>query len=291
MDNAVDKCYLCLEEATERNQFIDPNPCNCKGTIKMHNSCAKELIENTDSCSICKTKWQYNGIKRTFYPNGRLKEVIHYVNAMQEGPYTSYRENGQLYIECNYIQNKIEGVYKEYYGTDVLYSDSTYINNKRQGLRKIYYPNGIIHEEIYYINDMQNGPFKIYDINGNLWEERYCVNDKYEGPLKIYYPNGNIHKEKEYKNGKYIGESKTYNEDGVLICAKKLGEYVIEYYLNGNVHREIIGNISVGTSIGDYWYADGDRMSVTDGIYKEYDEDGTLIDEKHNLNCKIIYKW
>jgi hypothetical protein len=24
-----DKCYICYEEQSEENMFVDPNPCNC----------------------------------------------------------------------------------------------------------------------------------------------------------------------------------------------------------------------------------------------------------------------
>jgi E3 ubiquitin-protein ligase DOA10 len=55
-ETLVDKCYLCHDEATDERQFIDPNPCACKGTLRLHKSCAKELMNNYKSCSICKSK-------------------------------------------------------------------------------------------------------------------------------------------------------------------------------------------------------------------------------------------
>ena len=61
-----DYCLICFDEATEMCPFMDPNPCNCKGSMKIHLHCY-ELVRtqsfdkvNTDNglkmkCPVCHT--------------------------------------------------------------------------------------------------------------------------------------------------------------------------------------------------------------------------------------------
>jgi len=94
-----DKCYLCYEEATEERQFVDPNPCDCKGTIKLHSSCAQELINNSESCGICKVPWRFTGIKR--YVESTYIEEYTYVDGIREGLYRKYDNYYTLLTEGN----------------------------------------------------------------------------------------------------------------------------------------------------------------------------------------------
>ncbi len=60
MASEEEKCYICFEEQSEENKFADPNPCNCRGTIKIHNTCFDTLTKEYDTCGICKTKYIEN---------------------------------------------------------------------------------------------------------------------------------------------------------------------------------------------------------------------------------------
>ncbi len=110
-------CYICHEEATERDQFIDPNPCICKGSIKLHNSCLEELLRTTYRCGICRTTFRNNDIitARTFWPNGLLFREATFLNRKIHGPVKIYDETGQLRAEWNYINDKLSGPYKLYH--------------------------------------------------------------------------------------------------------------------------------------------------------------------------------
>jgi hypothetical protein len=50
-------CYICYEKETSYNKFMT-NPCQCKGTNKIHKTCLQELIQkNGSTCSICKSQF------------------------------------------------------------------------------------------------------------------------------------------------------------------------------------------------------------------------------------------
>ncbi len=57
-------CYICYEKETSSNKFVS-NPCQCKGTNKIHLSCLKEVIRNNGStCTICKSEFSTSDTRR-----------------------------------------------------------------------------------------------------------------------------------------------------------------------------------------------------------------------------------
>ena len=143
-------CCICHVEETEECRFVDPNPCACKGTNKIHYNCLEELIRITDTCGVCRRLFRYNftGVKREFWPNGQLQEEEHFVNGQSEGSYRYYNHDGQLIIECNYVNGKLDGCFKRYYYEGQLQEECIYVNGVKEGISNTYYSNGQLKEEI-----------------------------------------------------------------------------------------------------------------------------------------------
>ncbi len=104
--SSEDICYICYETQSEENKFIDPNPCNCRGTIKIHNTCFDTLTTSYDRCGICRTQFLNNGYKKYYYPSGPLREEGLMVNGLKTGVWNDWHNNGQLWKEVNYIDGK-----------------------------------------------------------------------------------------------------------------------------------------------------------------------------------------
>ncbi len=103
-------CYLCLNPGTEENPFAEPNPCNCRGTIRMHNSCLQELIAASNRCGICRTRFideGFTGVKYSYYDDGSVMEEINYVHSLREGPRKKYYPTGELWEDGNYVNDVI----------------------------------------------------------------------------------------------------------------------------------------------------------------------------------------
>jgi antitoxin component YwqK of YwqJK toxin-antitoxin module len=49
----------------------------------------------------------YNGIHRTWYDSGQLKEEFYHIDGIYEGIYTSYDENGNINKKYIFVNNKI----------------------------------------------------------------------------------------------------------------------------------------------------------------------------------------
>ncbi len=50
----MDECYICYDIATETRPFMKTSPCQCKGTMVIHEHCA-EILRNKGSCMQCHT--------------------------------------------------------------------------------------------------------------------------------------------------------------------------------------------------------------------------------------------
>lgn len=58
------ECYVCYEQESPNNKFLFSTPCQCKGSLKIHTSCFKLLIEKSgNTCSICKSKYKNTDIE------------------------------------------------------------------------------------------------------------------------------------------------------------------------------------------------------------------------------------
>jgi antitoxin component YwqK of YwqJK toxin-antitoxin module len=118
-------------------------------------------------------------ILKVYYANGKIKELWHYKQEMDDG-------SVKLYIVPN-------GVAVSYYETGELQSERPYYKGDIEGIEKFYYK------------------------SGNLKTEKPFSNDKENGTAKYYYESSTLKREIPYKDGMKHGVEKRYNEEGVLI--------------------------------------------------------------------------
>lgn len=160
------QCYICVEAESPDNPYAnEPLPCSCKGSITIHESCLKTVIEKSRVCSICKTRYnlkylpQKNGreliveklpnnytleytvnekgekhgtymLKR---PNGRTQTVHSYIDGIMDGPYCEYYPDGQIHIVCSCKNNRLNGHYNEWYPDGTIKEESYYKDGKKHG--------------------------------------------------------------------------------------------------------------------------------------------------------------
>lgn len=64
-----------------------------------------------------------------YFPNGKIKLEVNFVDGHMEGPYKEYHSNEKLFKECSYNKKgKLEGKYKEYDVEGSLLKEATYEN-------------------------------------------------------------------------------------------------------------------------------------------------------------------
>ena len=143
---------------------------------------------------------KFQGITKTYFPNGKLSSETFYNNGVQEGRETSYYEDGKL-------------LYERFYA-----------GGKREGNFKVYYLNGKIRrDETYKLNEWVSG--KMYDSTGV--EIPYCgefeIQPQFTGGVKalLKYLNQNVNFPKDAARSRKFKSGRVYltfliNTDGTV---------------------------------------------------------------------------
>jgi hypothetical protein len=158
MSEEKDTCYICYEEQSEENKFANPNPCNCRGTIKIHRTCFGILTEQHDTCGVCMTKFRLNGYKKYYYPDGGpLKGEGLLVNGLEVGLWKYwYEENDQLQEKINYVDGIKNGLFQSWYYNGQLCIEVNYINGEMDGLYQCWSEDGQLYMEVHYVNGQRS---------------------------------------------------------------------------------------------------------------------------------------
>jgi len=137
------------------------------------------------------------GLSKSYFNNGKTKEIIELKNREMDGSCKTYFDNGQLHRET---------IYKESKKTTII-SVFDYYGNKIDG------------------GNLKDGSgsyiifFNFDKSEGTLKKKQFGIykNGELNGPVEEYYKNGIIESEGSYENGNQIGKWVFYNEDGSFI--------------------------------------------------------------------------
>lgn len=88
-----------------------------------------------------------DGIKTTFYPNGKITEEITYKNGIKEGPNNYYSYNGVLLKKLIYEEDKLHGPALHYNAAGDLLIEGSYKKGKQHGVWKHYEDGKVTSEE------------------------------------------------------------------------------------------------------------------------------------------------
>lgn len=127
-------------------------------------------------------------IKKTYYEkSGTIKSEITVKNKKKNGPAKEYYPSGKLRTLVNYVDNVTVGETIWYYENGQPYRVTPYKNGKMEGIRKVYYESGKLQAEIPYLNgELIEGTVE-YNKNGN--KIKSVVNFKFETQNLIKYSN------------------------------------------------------------------------------------------------------
>ncbi len=191
-----------------------------------------------------------------------------------------YYDNGVLASEGFLKDGKPNGYWKTYYPTGELKSEGNRDEFLLQGTWKFYRVDGSLEKEINYAEDKKQGYFRTYDDGGNLISQIPYVKDSIQGVASYYYQDGSIKEKSLFKGNLRNGETRLYHQDGRVI-------WLIQYEKNAVVNRQAINRYDSENRETGLWmtfhpneqkklvgnYLDGMR----NGIFKEYDENGKLL--------------
>jgi antitoxin component YwqK of YwqJK toxin-antitoxin module len=183
-----------------------------------------------------------SSVKKTYYPDGHIKETIETKDGVLNGEYCWYNDNGNMQKHGYFKLGKATGYW---------------IN---------YYENGKIRNDGYYKSGMMDSVARSYDsITGKLIREAHYKDSVYNGSCKEFFPDGRLSFEGCFKDGKPDGIFKSYYENGQI---KDQGEFkdglkegwFTRWYSNGNKKLEM-----------------GFENNIQGGAKISYDQDGQKI--------------
>jgi len=233
------------------------------------------------------------GVARIFYPDGKTRQTIPYINGRKDGLSREYDREGKIITLLEY-------------NNDFLISRERINQTDAAGLKQgewlEFYPGGAIKTERNYRNDLLHGYYKEYDERGRLLvtllydngkvtgteidnsaeidiENRYDEAGKliYSGPFKEGVPVG-IHR--EYNSDGTVRIASIYNDNGVLIS-----EGIVDD--EGNRNGPWKDFFADGTLIAEGAYVNSRRT----GIWKFYNASGKLEQAGSYSNGRIDGTW
>lgn len=236
MSEETESCFICAGDADEE-EFLEPHPCKCKGSLKIHWSCFQELATRSEICSTCNSPFNIGGsLLKVFYPDGKIKEKYYALtrNNIKHGQSLTYYPNGTIMIITNYFQGTITGYFHKYYPSGRLMIKATYFSGYKHDIYREYYDNSehqLKYECYYLYNAKQGVEYKYYE-NGRInTRTTYKVGNR-EGSFESFYPSGSPDIKAHYSFDRYHGDFIKFYSNGVIAAKAQynygtpIGEYI-----------------------------------------------------------------
>jgi antitoxin component YwqK of YwqJK toxin-antitoxin module len=250
-----------------------------------------------------------NGLTTYYYPDGKKKLVVNFVNGFEQGYAREYDQTGNIISITEYKKGFV--VSRE----NINRKDK---EGRKQGNWKFFRENGMLVQEGTYKNDLKHGYFKDYGPDGKLVQIRKYEDDvlieNAEEVIKLetladYHPNGKVKISATYRSGVPEGIRREYDETGKVIKGAvfrkgiKIADGITddqgfrqgpwkEFYDDGKTKSE--GNYLNGKQVGlwKYFYQNGkientgsfNKAGKTEGEWKWYYDDGSIRREESFSN-------
>lgn len=216
-----------------------------------------------------------NGLWRTFYPEGNVKEEFSYKHGVRDGYYKKFDRDGNMEQITKYIDGLLVPdsdelveyeIRRDYYPDMKVKIEGSYRDGVADGFRKEYKPDGTL-EVIYLLDKGRIVGAGMLDEQGNK-----------QGFWKEYYREGGLRSEGNYVNGIRTGVWVYYFPDGTV---EQKGTYTSKgkeqgkwtwYYQGGVLRRE--ENYTSGIRNGEMKEYDELGKLIASGIFEDGEEEG-----------------
>ncbi len=302
-------CYICLDDSQEESPFVTPNPCKCKGTIRIHETCLEQVMNHRRNCGICKTIYArfVDGLatiqeKKMIGIGYEL--LINYTidtNWVKQGIETHFRKRiahfnmGGIFIDEDpvlvkkvpYKDGLIHGLVKQLdiinpmvpRSECIIRQSIPYVEGKIHGLRSMTYIDTIA--VVPYVDGKEHGQARYTFMNGRLAQSAQYVEGLIVGKVVAYYEDGSRRSEKYFnEQGQLHGLEQYWLPTGILKAETN--------YQNGRRHglmKEYFANGTLRTETNF-------KRGLKDGLYRKYNEASICVEEiNYDLGLMVgIYK-
>lgn len=273
--------------------------------LEYHNDflVSRDRINRSDNKGLKQGDW------KEFYPNGRIKSEVTYVDDLQNGYYKEYDNKGNLQITMLYekgaiVKSKVEDepdieIVNKYDQDGKLIYNGPFRNKVPVGNHREYGKDGKV-TNAFVFNDNgvmlsegilddagnKNGKWKDLYPDKKIQAEGQYTDNRRTGQWKFYNQAQKIEQTGSYNNNRPDGLWKWYYDNGTLLREEEYfqgqrdGMYT-EYSVNGEIIAQ--GQYSDGEKNGEWKFKSADFteegkfiMGLKDGVWKSYYTSGKL---------------
>ncbi len=243
-----------------------------------------------------------DGYWKSYYLEGTLKTEGNRKNYLLDGTWKFYTEQGVLYLTIDYKENVKNGNRISYKGNHV-YKIERFIADKKEGLTEVFYDNGKPKLQVPFVNGREKGLAYEYDTLNQVISlltykagvlvkdqkiNRYDAAGLKKGLWIDFHKNRTIKTEGLYVENLKHGYWKYFKNDGNLIKIEKWVHGVLvenaDELAKIDVKREIDPQTGKIKSIGGY------RNGKKEGVHREYDENGEIVNSELYTNGILLAK-
>jgi antitoxin component YwqK of YwqJK toxin-antitoxin module len=136
-------CYTTFfdEKGNKVSEGREVNKLN-EGEWKFYHPASKALM-STERYA----KGKLTGIRKVFFPNGKINEETTFVNGIKDGIYKKYTETGILLEDAKYKNGEYHGPATYRNGQGEIVATGQFTNGKKTGIWKFYENNKVVKEE------------------------------------------------------------------------------------------------------------------------------------------------
>lgn len=138
------------------------------------------------------------GVWKCWYPNGKLKSNVFYVNGLEQGVATSWYMDGTIHSETCYENGLMHGYSRLWNGSGVLCNEYNYRNGKLHGLSREWFKSGQIASETELRDGVLDGIDREWWLNGQLMREVIYSNGLMKGVVKEWFETGQLRRIGEF---------------------------------------------------------------------------------------------
>jgi len=207
-----------------------------------------------------------------------------------------YYASGEKSSEGQIVNGKATGIWNNYYENGNLKSKGLLVNDKTDSLWKFYTEQGILKAEIEFSKGIKNGIEKTYDNDGLLLEEKKYINGSING-YAYSYANGKMISKEKYIENKRQGYGYQFKEERIISILNYVDDYVRT--------RDAINRFNTADKKTGKWvlfypcslpcnepyniqFEERYSNGIKNGIFREYSEEGALINQVRYLNGEIV---
>lgn len=167
------------------------------GEVHFYSIAYDDVYENTENSPKQEqyrgffSKGKRDGVHKTFYPTGVLREEGLYKDGRRVGAHKTFYKSGKLESEWKF---------KDGIAVD--------------GIHKVFFENGNTMNEIPFENGEIQGTARTFREDGTLLSEISVIKGSQNGGSRAFYPSGKVQFEAMFKDGIQVGEIKVFDEEG-----------------------------------------------------------------------------